>query len=84
MFNLSAYLEKFKNFGQSERFLKESIISVIKEVVGIDIESKNITLKNGEIFFKVSPARKNAIYIKKEKLLAKIKEKSSTIVNNLR
>ncbi len=84
MFNISQYLEKFKNFGQGERLLKEVIISVIKEVVGADIESKNINFKNGEIILNVSPAIKNAVFIKKATILNKIKEKTEQIVLEIR
>ncbi len=84
MFNIASYLEKFKNFGQGEKLLKKVIIDSINEIVGVEIQPKDISLKNGEVIFKVSPAIKNAIYIKKDKVLAKIKENNSTIVNDLR
>jgi hypothetical protein len=84
VFNIAAYLEKFKNFGQGEKLLREVIIKAVKEVVGVEILAKEISLKNGEVTFKVSPAIKNAIYTKKDKLLAKIKENNSTVVNDLR
>ncbi len=84
MFNIAQYLEKFKNFGQSEKRLKELILLVVKEVSNIDLEEKNITLKNGEIIFTVSPAIKNTIYIKKNIILSKIKEKSESIINDIR
>ena len=84
MFNIAEYLTKFKNIGQSEKLLKEAIISVIKEVVGINLQLKEITIKGGEIVFKISPAVKNAIYIKKESILNKIKEKNIENINNIR
>lgn len=84
MFNISQYLEKFKNIGQSERLLKEAVFIIIKEVVGVEVEAKNISVRNGEIIFKVSPAIKNAIYIKKELILNKINERSASLINNVR
>jgi Cu/Ag efflux protein CusF len=84
MFNISLFLEKFKNLGQGERLLKEEISSSVKEIVGFDLDTKNIDLKNGEVVFKVSPALKNAIYIKKELILKKIKDKNIENINNLR
>jgi Cu/Ag efflux protein CusF len=84
MFNISLFLEKFKNLGQGERLLKEAISSSVKEIVGFDLDTKNINLKNGEVIFKVSPALKNAIYIKKELILKKIKDKNIENINNLR
>lgn len=84
MFNIASYLEKFKNFGQGERLLKGAIISSVKEVLGLDLPTQSVSLKNGEVTFKVDPAVKNALFIKKEAILAKIKEKNSAIVNNIR
>jgi hypothetical protein len=84
MFNISLFLERFKNLGQGEKILKEIISSSVKEVVGFDLDTKSINLKNGEVIFKVSPALKNAIYIKKELILKKIKDKNIENINNLR
>ena len=84
MFNISQYLERFKNIGGTERGMKEAVCLSVKEVVGIDIEAKNIEIINGELLFKISPAMKNAIFIKKEKILAKIKEKNPVILNDIR
>ena len=69
MFNIASYLEKFKNFGQAEKQVKENIKKSVKEILHFDLETKNITIKNGEVSFQVSPAIKNAIFIKKEQIL---------------
>jgi hypothetical protein len=84
MFNIASYLERFKNFGQGERLLKEAIISSVKEVLGLDLPVKCLCVKNGEVTFKVDPAIKNALFIKKEAILARIKEKNTAIINNIR
>lgn len=83
MFNISTYLEKFKNFGQGEKLLKETVASIIKEAVGIEVETKNICFKNGEVLLKVSPAVKSLVYIKKESILKKIKDKITTPTWNI-
>ena len=84
MFNISQYLEKFKNIGQGERQIKEVIVLCIKNIVGIEIEGKNIIIKNGEVIIKASPAIKNAIYIKKEDILQRLKEKGIENVGDIR
>jgi Cu/Ag efflux protein CusF len=84
MFNISLFLEKFKNLGLSEKLLKEAISCSVKEIIGFDLDPKNISLKNGEVIFKVSPAIKNTIYIKKEAILAKIKENNVENIGNIR
>jgi hypothetical protein len=84
MFNISAYLDKFKNLGLKERLIKEAVSSSIKEVLGFDLDIKNISFKNGEVIFKVSPAIKNAIFIKKEAILANIKNKDIENISDIR
>ena len=84
MFNISQYLEKFKNVGLGERRGKEVIVSSIKEILNLDLDGKNISVKNGEIIFKVSPAIKNAIFIKKEAILKRLKEKSVEYIEDIR
>jgi hypothetical protein len=75
MFNIADYLEKFKNIGFGEKQLKEAIKLSVKEILNIDLETKVISLKNGEVIFSVSPAIKNAIFIKKTAILNRLKEK---------
>jgi Cu/Ag efflux protein CusF len=84
MFNISLFLEKFKNLGLNEKLLKEAISCSVKEIIGFDLDPKKISLKNGEVIFKVSPAIKNTIYIKKEAILAKIKENNIENIGNIR
>ena len=84
MFNISQYLEKFKNIGGAERFLKETLIFLINKEVGVEVRPENIILKNGEAIIKVSPAIKNAIFIKKEKIIKKIEEKIGRKVSEIR
>ena len=75
MFNIAQYLEKFKTLGLGDQSLKEAFVSVIREVVGMEIEEKSIIVKDGEIIIKVSPSIKNAIYIKKAQILKRVEEK---------
>lgn len=75
MFNISTYLEKFKNFGQGEKRLKQAITSSVFEVLGLALVDEQIIVKNSEVLLKVSPAIKNSIFIKKNLILKKIEEK---------
>jgi hypothetical protein len=57
---------------------------VIKEVTGVEVDAKNVKIKNGELTLNVSPGVKNAVFIKKAQILSKIKEKSEEIVLDVR
>lgn len=84
LFNISSYLKKFENLGLGERLLKEAIRTSVKEVMKFDLDTKDITLKNDEVIFKVSPAMKNAIYIKKAAILKRIVENGVENVGEIR
>jgi len=84
MFNIAQYLEKFKTLGLGDQFLKETLVSVIKEVVGVEIEINNLLIKDGEVVIKVSPSIKNAIYIKKDQILKLVGEKTGSKTRNIR
>jgi len=84
MFNIAQYLEKFKNLGGTEKGLKEALVFAVKKVVGVDIESRNITLKDGEAIIKVSPIIKNTIYIKKNQIMKEVEEKIGRGVGGIR
>ena len=75
MFNISQYLERFKNLGGTERELKVVVVLAVKEAVGIEIDAGKVVFQNGEVIIKVNPAAKNSIFIKKEKILKIIGEK---------
>jgi hypothetical protein len=84
MFNISLYLKKFENLGLGEKLLKEGIISSVKEILNFNLEVKHILVKNGEIIFKVTPAMKNAIYIKKQAILKKMEENGIKNIGEIR
>jgi hypothetical protein len=84
MFNIALYLKKFENLGLGERLLKEAIKTSVKEVLNFDLDTKNISTKNGEVIFKVSPAMKNAIFIKKKAILKRMVENGVENVGEIR
>jgi hypothetical protein len=84
MFNISDYLGKFKNLGQSEKQLKETVSGVIKGVIGVDILPDAIYIKGGVATIKTTPGTKGAVFIKKAEILQKIKEKTTSILIDLR
>ena len=84
MFNIAQYLEKFKNLGLGERLLKEAIKSSVREVLNFELDTKKILVKNSEVTFKVSPAMKNAIFIKKADILKRMAENGIENVGEIR
>lgn len=84
MFNIALYLKKFENLGLGERLLKEAIRTSVKEIMKFDLDEKNISLKNSEVTFKVSPTMKNAIYMKKAAILKRMEENGVENIGDIR
>lgn len=83
-FNISDYLKKTLKVGDERMFLKMSVGVVLKEVLGLSLEEKEIQFKDGIVYIKKGPAFKNAIAIKKEVILKKIKEKMGNTVFDIK
>ena len=79
MFNISIYLEKFKNIESKSSNLKSLVNDVIKNVLKVDIDKKNIEIKNGIIYLKVHPVVKNEIFINKNNIIKELSLKNLAV-----
>ena len=73
-FNIKSFLEKYKNITPPNGFLKKIFISAVKEETNIDIEVKDVHVEHSVIYLTASPAAKSELYIKKPRLLEKIRD----------
>jgi hypothetical protein len=76
MFNIGDYLEKFKKLSLSRDFLRETTAKVIQGVSGIEIDAKNIEVKDFIARIKEKPAVKAEIFLKKAKILPALKKET--------
>ncbi|MFA6340770.1 MAG: hypothetical protein WCX27_00815 [Candidatus Paceibacterota bacterium] len=76
MFDIGSYLEKFKNLSQSRNFLRDSVALAVKEACGFDIKTENIIVKSAVARINARPVIKTEIFLKKEKILKILKEKT--------
>jgi hypothetical protein len=74
MEQITLYLEKFKRFGFKNQILKEVVMSVVKDELGLILERGDIDLKDGVVRIKVSGAAKSELFIKKELIQKKVLE----------
>lgn len=74
MFNVSDYLARFKHLLTSEKFLKEGVVSIVKEYTQIELPIDAVTIRSGVAKLDVSPAVRAAIFIKKEAILISLKK----------
>ena len=71
-FNISSFLEKFKNIAPPDDFLKKTFISVVKYETGMDVERGDIKIAHGVIYLSAPPTIKSELYIKKPLLLKRM------------
>jgi len=79
MFNISIYLDKFKNIESKSSVLKNIIIDSVKKVLKVDIDKKNIHINNGIVYLKVNPVLKNEIFINKNNLTKELSSKNLAV-----
>lgn len=84
MFNIEKYLERFKKLGESEKESKEKIILILEQVLGIKFLADDLIIKDAVLIIKSGPVVKNTLFIKKEKILDKIKEGTSRRIIDIR
>ncbi len=84
MENISSFLEKFKKFLSSSVSVKQSVVEVLKDVLGVDVDTKSINIKNSFVFIKCSPALKNAIFLKKKLIIDGINQKTKASISDIR
>ena len=69
MFNISNYLQKFKNAASGHIFEKDSILEIIFNLTNARLQKKDILIKNFILYINTNPVVKNEIFIKKTTLL---------------
>jgi hypothetical protein len=74
MLEIKDLLARFNNLLLSEEVKKESVRKIISEIIGIEIKSEDIKIKNGTIYLNIKPIYKNEILIKQEQIFLKLKE----------
>lgn len=76
MFDIAKYLEKFKILSFSRDSLRNIVAETIKEFCKTEIDLKNIDIKEGIARISERPIIKSEIFLKKEKILSSVREKS--------
>ncbi|MCX6713779.1 MAG: hypothetical protein NTV48_01605 [Candidatus Vogelbacteria bacterium] len=72
MDTISKFLDKYaKNINKS-RLVKDEIIKIISEKIGVEVNSKQIELKNKNLILKTSPKVKLAVILHKKVILEEI------------
>jgi len=74
MIEIKDLLTRFNNLLLSEEVKKETIRKIISGVIKVEINSKDIKIKNSTIYLNIKPIYKNEIFLKQEQILLMLKE----------
>jgi hypothetical protein len=74
MIEIKDLLDRFNKILLSEEGKKESVRKAISVVLGEEIESKDIKIKNNIIYLNIKPIYKNEIFIKKDQIFSKLQD----------
>ena len=74
MHSIQDLLERFKSILDTEDSKKENIIKIIEENTSIVVSAGDVDVKKGKLFLKVKPIYRNAILLKKDKILEDLKQ----------
>lgn len=80
---ITDFLDKFKKLFSQKEEINNLVLGVLKNNINEGINKKNFIIKNNTISIIGSPALKNEIFLKKQKILLEIKQKNqnSNILN---
>ena len=68
MIEIKDVLINFEHLLQKGEMRKGIIVDVFKQVLNLDLETKDIDIKNGVLYLNIKPIYKNEIFIKKDKI----------------
>ncbi len=74
MIEIKDLLLKFSNLLLSEEIKKNATLNILKEIIGLEIKSEDIKIKNNTIYLNIKPIYKNEILIKKDLINSKLEE----------
>jgi cell division protein FtsX len=78
MNNLGNFLDKFKKIFSGAKFQKDAILSIINSQAKLQLEGKDIEVKDFKITLKTSPAVKSVVFMRKQKILEELKKALGT------
>jgi hypothetical protein len=74
MIEIKDLLSKWSGILLSEEVKLEAVSRIISEIIGVEIKKDQVKIKNSVIYLDIRPIYKNEIFLKQEKISAKLEE----------
>lgn len=83
-FSIEKLLQKYQKFVPVEEKIREHLVVILKDVVGVEVEKSAITYINGRIFIQDSPHLKGVVYRNKDRILDELQQRIKVSVQDIR
>ena len=80
MQDASGFLKRFSQLLQKRKNIKHIIISVCKEVAGVDVTEDKLKIKGFTIVVNLGGSQRSQIFMKKQQIITEINKKAGEIV----
>ena len=84
MFNLSSYLDKFKNIVPHDKVIREKCREYIEKQIGYNMDKSQIKVQGESILMQAPAVIKHELERMKEDLLKHINQDTKTIIKSIR
>ncbi len=74
MLEIKDLLARFEGILVKEEFKKEAVREIISKIVGFEIKSEELNIKNGTLYLNIKPIYKNEIFLKKERIIKELEK----------
>lgn len=71
---IKEFLQKFSHLTLPDDTLKRLFVELVDQDFGLKIERSQLMVRNGVLFVNVSPTIKSELYLRKHKILTKLKD----------
>ena len=81
---IKEFLERYKTTLLKGDFEREEIVLCIKEISGVTLKSSEFKIERLTLTLRVTPIKKNQIFLYREKILSTFKEKGIKTISEIR
>ena len=71
---LTDFFKRFKHITPPDEVVRKIVVKTIKEMFGVDISIKDVSVKNSIIFINTKPTIKSELFIRKSQFISQIKK----------
>ena len=72
--HLTDFFKRFKKITPPDEVVRKKVVEIIKEMFGVDISIKDVSVKNSIIFINTKPTIKSELFMRKDQFISQVKK----------